>query len=92
MSFEQPKISPIKMVLNMLGMVLIMFAAYEMYSIHETGNANLTELISWPYYPWVMILAGIAMMVPFHRQLIQAYKIVKQQQREWEEKNKKPKF
>lgn len=91
MSFEQPKISPIKMILNILGMALIMFAAYEMYSIAETGKGNINHLISWPYYPWVMIVAGVAMMIPFHKQLFQAYKLVKKQQKEWEERNK-PKF
>ncbi len=91
MSYEQPKISPLKMLMNIAGMIVIMFAAYEMYSIHETGQAMLTNLISWPYYPWVMIIAGVAMMVPFHKQLFQAYKLVKQQQKKWEEKNK-PKF
>ncbi len=89
MTFEQPKISPVKMILNILGMVLIMFSAYEIYSIHETGKGQLSEAISWPYYPWVLMVIGAGMMVPFHRQLIQAYKIVKQQQKEWEEKNKK---
>ncbi|WP_251357834.1 hypothetical protein [Kangiella sp. TOML190] len=85
------KLSPLAMILNILGMALIMFAAYEIYSIHETGAGFLTDIISWPYYPWVMIVLGIVLMIPFHKQIIQAYKLVKQQQREWQERNK-PKF
>ncbi len=89
---QQPfKLSPMALLLNVLGMVMIMFAAYEIYSIHETGIGFLTNTISWPYYPWVMIVVGIVCMIPFHKQIIQAYKLVKKQQKEWEERNK-PKF
>lgn len=91
MTQEQFKLSPLAMILNILGMVMIIFGAYEIYSIHETGQGFLTNTISWPYYPWAFIVVGVICMIPFHRQIFQAYKLVKQQQKEWEERNK-PKF
>lgn len=85
------KLSPLAMILNVIGMVLIMFAAYEIYLRNELNAGYLSGYISWPHYPWLIMLLGIGLMIPFHKQIIKAYKLAKQQQKEWEERNK-PKF
>lgn len=82
------KLKPINLLLNVLGMALVFFATYEIYMMNEKGSGAFSELIAWQYYPWVFMILGVALMVPFHRQIRQAYKIVKQQKKDLAKRNK----
>lgn len=88
---QTARISPLKLLLHVVGMALLMFAVYEIYLISRYQKGYLTEMISWQQYPWVIMVIGVICMIPFHREIITLYKQVKQQQKEWEERNK-PKF
>ena len=76
------------LILDMLGMALVVFSGYEIYLRNEKGQGLLTDLISWPYYPWVIMVVGVALMIPFHKQIWKAYRLVKQQQQELAKRNR----
>ncbi|WP_417446093.1 hypothetical protein [Kangiella sp.] len=91
---QQPevfKLSPIALLLDIIGMALVVFAGYEIYMNNEQGGGLLMNAISWPYYPWVIMVAGVLLMIPFHKQIFKAYRIVKQYKKE-QAKADRPRF
>ncbi|NVK22785.1 MAG: hypothetical protein HWD86_09725 [Kangiellaceae bacterium] len=66
--------------LELVGMALVAFAAFEIYSLNKKGASVLSEFISWSHYPWVIMILGVVLMVPFHKQIWKAKQYVKQQQ------------
>ena len=87
---EAFKLSPIALLLDVVGMALVVFAGYEIYMNNEKGGL-LMNAISWPYYPWVIMVAGVLLMIPFHKQIFKAYRIVKQYKKE-QAKADRPRF
>ena len=88
MKAEDFKLKPVNLLLNVIGMILVFFAAFDIFKINQEGAGMFSNLIPWQYYPWGFMVLGIALMVPFHRQIRQAYKIVKQQKKDLEKHNK----
>lgn len=87
----QPPVTNISiglLLLDIVGMALVVFAGYEIYLINEQNSGVLAEMISWPHYPWVIMIAGVLCMIPFHKQIFKLFKKVKQYQKELEKKNK----
>lgn len=91
---QQPevfKLSPIALLLDIIGMALVVFAGYEIYMNNEKGGGFLVNAISWAYYPWVIMVVGVLLMIPFHKQIFKAYRIVKQYKKE-QAKADRPRF
>lgn len=91
---QQPevfKLSAVALLLDIIGMALVVFAGYEIYMNNEKGGGLLMNAISWPYYPWVIMVAGVLLMIPFHKQIFKAYRIVKQYKKE-QAKRDRPDF
>lgn len=76
------------LLLDIVGMALVVFAGYEIYLINEQNSGVLADSISWPHYPWVIMVAGVLCMIPFHKQIFKLFKQVKQYQKELAKKNK----
>lgn len=93
-SSQQPeafKLSAIALLLDVIGMALVVFAGYEIYLNNEQGGGFLVNSISWPYYPWVIMVVGVILMFPFHKQIFKAYRLVKQHKKELAERDR-PRF
>lgn len=69
---EMFKLSAVALLLDIIGMALVVFAGYEIYLNNEKGGGLLVNAISWPYYPWVIMVAGVLLMIPFHKQIFKA--------------------
>lgn len=88
---EMFKLSALALLLDIIGMALVVFAGYEIYLNNEKGGGLLVNAISWPYYPWVIMVIGVLLMIPFHKQIFKAYRIVKQYKKE-QVKADRPRF
>lgn len=88
---EMFKLSAVALLLDIIGMALVVFAGYEIYLNNEKGGGLLVNAISWPYYPWVIMVIGVLLMIPFHKQIFKAYRIVKQYKKE-QAKAGRPRF
>jgi len=76
------------LLLDILGMILVIFAGYEIYLINEKNSGVLAEYFSWPHYPWIIMGIGVLLMVPFHKQVFSVFRKVRQYQKELAKKNR----
>lgn len=88
---EAFKLSAVALLLDIIGMALVVFAGYEIYMNNEKGGGLLVNAINWSYYPWSIMVAGVLLMIPFHKQIFKAYRIVKQYKKE-QAKADRPRF
>ncbi|WP_223671164.1 hypothetical protein [Kangiella shandongensis] len=76
------------LLLDIIGMALVVFAGYEIYLINEKNTGILAEHISWPHYPWVIMVIGVLCMIPFHKQVFSLFRKVKQYQKDLAKKDR----